>query len=95
MLYQLTPEQFNAQFDIIEAHNSMSGEEWTHDAYWAGWFSGQFSPFWSSIEASDYVLVFWTVPDGAATGWSAELTVSLRTSLLPSSLGLFGSPVNP
>ena len=86
ILFQLTLEQFEAVFNISEAHHFMSGEDWDADdfgGFWAGWFIGSSYPFWESIPSGSYVLVFWLVLDGPPAYWSATLTVSLRTSLFP------------
>jgi hypothetical protein len=87
ILIQLQLEQFEETFNITEAHNSMSEEDWDvedFDAVWAGWFIGNsFFPHWESVPSGPYVLVFWFDSEGSSTDWSASLTVSLRTSLLP------------
>jgi hypothetical protein len=84
MLYQLLPEQFEEHFNITEAYESLSGEEWTSDAFWAGGGLGDFIfPIWDTIPTGAYVFVFWIQPDGPTTTWSATLAVSLRTSVLP------------
>lgn len=83
MLYQLSQEQFENQFNITKAHASVSGEDFDPDSYWAGWFEGQFSPLRSSIPSGAYVLVFWVVADELATSWSMALAISLWTSLIP------------
>jgi len=85
ILYQLLPEQFEESFNITDVHDIMLGN-WDVDdfgAFWAGWFSVSNSPpIWSPIPAGAYVFVFWIEPDGATTGWSATLSVSLRTRIL-------------
>jgi len=85
ILYQLLPEQFEESFNITDVHDIMLGN-WDIDdfgAFWAGWFSvGSIHPFWSPIPAGAYVFVFWIEPDGPTTGWSATLSLSLRTRIL-------------
>jgi hypothetical protein len=87
VLYQLLPEQFEETFNLTEVHNSMSEEDWEVEdfgAFWAGWFIGNsLFPFWEPVPSGAYVLVFWIDSDGSTTDWSAALTVSLRTSILP------------
>ncbi len=86
VLYQLSPNQFEEDFNVTEVNDLMSGG-WDLDdfgGFWAGWFAGNtFSPFWEPVPAGDYVFVFWLRPDGSTTNGSVSLTLSLRTSILP------------
>jgi hypothetical protein len=82
-LYQLSPAQFEQDFNVTEVRESMSGENWTHDAYWSGWFFGYHHPFWEPIPPGEYILVFWIQPSEPVVDLSITLTASLRTSLFP------------
>lgn len=86
ILYQLPPEQFAESFNLTEVRDAMMSEDWDVEdfgAFWAGWFiDSSFNPFWEPVTPGAYVFVFWVEPHGPTIGWSATLTVSLRTSLL-------------
>ncbi len=88
VLYQLQPQQFEDIFNLTDVRNAMMSEDWDvddFDAFWAGWFiEGTFFPFWEPVPPGAYVFVFWVEPQGPTINWSATLTVTLKTSILPS-----------
>ena len=87
ILYQLQLEEFEENFNLTQARDTMMGGDWDLedlDAFWAGGFAGVFPPTsWEPVSPGAYVFVFWFETDGSTTGWSATLLVSLRTSILP------------
>lgn len=90
ILYQLHLEQFEEDFNVTEARNILTAEEWDLDdigAFLAGGGLGDYrnGTFLTGvpIHTGTYVFVFWIEPDDAIAGWSATLTFSLSTRLLP------------
>ena len=84
--YQLQLEEFEENFNLSQARDTMTRDDWDVDdldAFWAGWYIGFYPTPWRPVSPGSYVFVFWIELDGSTTGWSATLTVSLRTSLLP------------
>lgn len=85
-LYNLPLVQFEESFNVTEVSEIMKRNDWELadlGAIWGGWFVGSPSFIsWSPVNASDYVLVFWTMYNGTATDWSATLSIFLRTRLL-------------
>lgn len=85
-LYELPLEQFVETFNVTEADDAMATNTWEPEdfgAVWAGWFHGGYYPqHWDPITTGGYVLVFWVKNSELTAGWSASLTLSLRTRLL-------------
>ena len=87
ILYQLPLEEFEENFNLSQARDTITGGDWDVDdldAFWAGWFIGFYPTAWNPVSPGAYVFVFWFENNGSTTGWSATLLVSLRTSILPS-----------
>ena len=86
ILYQLPLEEFEANFNLSQARDTMTREDWDLDdldAFWAGWYIGFYPTSWEPVTPGSYVFVFWIELNGSTDSWSATLLVSLRTSILP------------
>jgi hypothetical protein len=84
-LYAMLPSEFNESFNITQADRNMFSANQTPEPIWEGGVSGMSGiPLESRIDAGSYVFVFWIKQNVTTSGWSATLTITEITTLLPS-----------
>ncbi len=83
-LYSMLPSEFNESFNITQADRDMFSVNQVPEPIWEGGGQGMIgNSFEGSINAGSYVFVFWIKQNVTTSGWSATLTISEITSLLP------------
>ncbi|MBD3159292.1 MAG: hypothetical protein GF309_10930 [Candidatus Lokiarchaeota archaeon] len=77
-LYNKTLEDFQESFNISESKESLDG-------YWGGWQANDIGfpldPH-EELPVGSYVFVFWIERDNPASGYTVDITLSLRTYLI-------------
>ncbi|MBS3795136.1 MAG: hypothetical protein KGY80_09575 [Candidatus Thorarchaeota archaeon] len=77
-LYNETLETFQESFNLSESKEGLDG-------YWGGWQTNDIGfPLdpQEELPVGSYVFVFWIERDNPTSGWTVEITLSLRTYLI-------------